>query len=433
MVAQPRHARRTGTRAPARGWSTQRRKLSRSASSSWRPPVQVGRHEQQPRRRDVGAEQRQLVLAEHPLGHVAGDQAHLGRQRHARRRRAARPRTGPAASKRRLQALGHRVEQRRPATARLASAHAARPTHLGRRAAAPSARAPRARPRRARARAPSRPCPRPGRARRPSAPRSARSAGRCPSRPSQRNLEVGQLLLGARAPAANRSPDSSSRSSTAGASNDQRRRTAAAPRPRPRRSGRGHRRALARAQGVGAHRGLVAVVLAPVDEHLALAQLPSSSPRRSSFVALLSSSLATAVRERLGVVVADVGVQRHVHLHALRARRLGVAVEAELAPAVSRRSTRHLAALGQRRGRARDRGRRPAPWGGRGPRPAPATGAAPGRPGWPARPASAGRRRARSRSSGRPPGSAPSAPTRARARASASRRSGRRRPRWGSA
>ena len=66
---------------------------------------------------------------------------------------------------------------------------------------------------------------------------------------------------------------------------------------------------------------------------------------------LLLEHLREPVRERLGVVVGDRGVERHVELHALRARGLREALQAELGEHVAQQH-RHLAALGQRGRRA---------------------------------------------------------------------------------
>ena len=76
-----------------------------------RRAVEIGRHEQQPRR-GVGAEQRQLVLPEHPLRQVARDEPHLGGQGHAGAR-AERAREGARGVEAAVQTLGHGVQQGR--------------------------------------------------------------------------------------------------------------------------------------------------------------------------------------------------------------------------------------------------------------------------------------------------------------------------------
>jgi hypothetical protein len=70
---------------------------------------EVGGHEQEPRH-GVGLEQRQLVLAEHALRHVAHDESRLGGQRRAGNHPE---RTGQRAGTLEppLQALGHRRQQ----------------------------------------------------------------------------------------------------------------------------------------------------------------------------------------------------------------------------------------------------------------------------------------------------------------------------------
>ena len=114
---------------------------------------------------------------------------------------------------------------------------------------------------------------------------------------------------------------------------------------------RGDGRPLARAKRVDPHGRLVTVVLAPVDEDLALAPLLAHRGQHELGVLLLEQT-GDAVRERLGVVVGDVGVQRHVELHALRARGLHAALQRELGEHVAQQQ-RHLAALREPRGRPR--------------------------------------------------------------------------------
>jgi hypothetical protein len=91
----------------------------------------------------------------------------------------------------------------------------------------------------------------------------------------------------------------------------------------------------------------VLVVLAPVDQHLALAQLLLLL--RDDQLRVLGLEVAgERVREPLGpVVVVDlVVVERHVDLDALRARRLREALQAQLRERLAQHE-RHLAALAQ--------------------------------------------------------------------------------------
>ncbi len=131
----------------------------------------------------TGAQQRQLVLAQHALGHVAHHEPHLGGERHpgARAQRAReRARAVQAGSR----AAPPPARSGTTSESRFASAQSARPSTSARRE-----RAVRREPRvgahrRLELALRARPCRRPGRARRPSAPRSGLSAGRGPSRPS---------------------------------------------------------------------------------------------------------------------------------------------------------------------------------------------------------------------------------------------------------
>ncbi len=90
-----------------------------------------------------------------------------------------------------------------------------------------------------------------------------------------------------------------------------------------------NRRVVAAAQGVHGDGGLRAVVLAPVDEHLALAQLLLHL-RDDVLRVVALERLGDRVRERLGLLVGDLRVQRDVELKALGARRLGERLEAEV-------------------------------------------------------------------------------------------------------
>ena len=103
---------------------------------------------------------------------------------------------------------------------------------------------------------------------------------------------------------------------------------------------RGDGRALARAQRVDADRGLVLVVLAPVDEAPCPCAAPSSSLDTTSFGCSLLEVLGERLGERLRLVVGRLGVvQRHVDLHALRARGLGKRLQLRAAPSASRSSS----------------------------------------------------------------------------------------------
>jgi hypothetical protein len=73
--------------------------------------LQVGRDEEEPWR-DLGLEQRHLVLAEHPLRHVTHDEPHLGRERRARGR-LQRPRERPGVAEALVEAFTDRLEQLR--------------------------------------------------------------------------------------------------------------------------------------------------------------------------------------------------------------------------------------------------------------------------------------------------------------------------------
>src|SRR5918997_139644 len=95
---------------------------------------------------------------------------------------------------------------------------------------------------------------------------------------------------------AKRSPCASMRSSTASESNSSR----------------------ARAQRVHAHRRLVLVILAPVHEHLPGAQVLAHARDDELGMAALEE-LRDGERERLGLLVARLGVEREVDLEALRA------------------------------------------------------------------------------------------------------------------
>src|SRR5437764_1509742 len=89
---------------------------------------------------------------------------------------------------------------------------------------------------------------------------------------------------------------------------------------------RGNGGPLLRAQRVHADRGRVLVVRAPVHQHAAAADL-LGHPRDDLLRVLLLEQLGDRFGERLGLVVARLDVQRHVHLEPLRARRLGEALE----------------------------------------------------------------------------------------------------------
>ena len=107
-----------------------------------------------------------------------------------------------------------------------------------------------------------------------------------------------------------------------------------------------------RPQRVDADRRLHVVVLAPVDQHPALAQLACACCRRPGRDARCSSSCAH--RRANGLVRSKLAaaVQRHVDLEPLRPRRLGVALE----PVAGRRSrsiSADPAALDDRRRRPR--------------------------------------------------------------------------------
>ena len=78
---------------------TQRPKASASTSRSRDRLVEVRADEQEPRR-DVAREQRHVVLAQHAVRQVAGDEPDLGGQRRRRRRAAARPPAGRRSSSR---------------------------------------------------------------------------------------------------------------------------------------------------------------------------------------------------------------------------------------------------------------------------------------------------------------------------------------------
>ena len=180
-------------------------------------------------------------------------------------------------------------------------------------------------------------------------PRPAASAAICRANPQSTirprtvvgSSGVSSRLVGnscsSSATGANRSPCSSTRSSTSSASN-----TSASGSPASTSSHidrRRDRRPLARPQRVDADGGLVLVVLAPVDQHLVLAQLLPLA-RHDQLRVLRSRCRASACDERLGavVVVHAVGVQRHVDLDALRARGLREALEAELRERVAQRA-----------------------------------------------------------------------------------------------
>ena len=114
---------------------------------------------------------------------------------------------------------------------------------------------------------------------------------------------------------------------------------------------------------------------------------------------------ARRAREGLGLVVGRGRVERHVDLHALRARRLREAPRARGASnsSRSRSATREHSTIVAGGAGVEVEGERSS--GGSASAPSPATCAARGRRGWRARPASAGRRRGRSRSCGRRCGS----------------------------
>ena len=139
------------------------------------------------------------------------------------------------------------------------------------------------------------------------------------------------------------------------------------------------------------------MVLGPVDEDLALA-FDLFHLRDDLVRGLLLEQLGDRFGERFGHLVADVfAVQRDVDLHPLRARGLGEALDPEVAEHLAQ-AQRHPAAVDDVGRRARGRGRRRARSAVSAPAPARARGAARSPPAAPSRPASAGRRRRRSRS-----------------------------------
>src|SRR3954468_6396935 len=93
--------------------------------------------------------------------------------------------------------------------------------------------------------------------------------------------------------------------------------------------GSGDRGPVLRAQRVDVDGGLVLVVLAPVDQHLAAAQV-LRHPRHDEVRVVLLEQLRDRLREWLGVGVGDVvGVERNVDLKPLRAGCLRERLEAE--------------------------------------------------------------------------------------------------------
>ena len=174
------------------------------------------------------------------------------------------------------------------------------------------------------------------------------------------NVRPREAAAQATRPGAKRSPCSSTRARTASASNTSRSGSPAAraladlvPRER-RRDG----RPLPRAQRVHVDRRLVLVVLAPVDEHLAAAQRLASGATRRASGSSRSSSSATAFAKPFVTVVGRRGVQRDVDLQALRARRLGEALQPEAAEhaleqQARRGSTRRSSRARRGRGRTR--------------------------------------------------------------------------------
>jgi len=99
---------------------------ARSASSSWTAFSRFGATNRS-RVRRLGLDQRELELAQHALGHVADDQAGLGRDRRACGKPAAGPAIGPAPASRSdmRSAIGSRMWLK---VVRFASAHPARST-----------------------------------------------------------------------------------------------------------------------------------------------------------------------------------------------------------------------------------------------------------------------------------------------------------------
>ena len=148
-----------------------------------------------------------------------------------------------------------------------------------------------------------------------------------------------------------------------------------------------HRRARAGPQRVRADRRLVAGVLAPVDEDLALAQLPCSCSTRTTVAVVLLHRLGDG-RARTAAPARGWRrlVDRHVELQALRARRLGEALRGRGRRArrgSTGRPRRSRRCLRARRGRGRTR---PSP-ASRCRRTAPSARAARARRGWrPTRP-----------------------------------------------
>ena len=152
------------------------------------------------------------------------------------------------------------------------------------------------------------------------------------------------------------------------------------------------RRLVAQPQRVRAHRRLVPVVLAPVDEHLARALGLRHVDEHALGIARLEQ-LTEREREPLGVVVGRVrAVDRHRQVQSLAARRLHDALQVELRQRVAQLE-RDAAAVDDRRGLARDRGRSPSRSGARDRRASTGGCAARARRGSRATRASGGRRR----------------------------------------
>ena len=318
-------------------------------------------------------EERDVVLAEHARGHVAHHEPGLGRERG----RDAPARSAPASGLRSSRsssraATGSRMRERVEAHGRpLGPAHGT--THQAHRknpSSPPSTSGhtggggrqrqrsrnsiggnggenPRGAPRPA---PPSRERGQPARTA-PLHPAPTNRKGRGGRAPPQRQAgtpsEVRQPLVQRRPPA--RTGRRTPRPARARRPASNTSASASPPRPRPSQRRRDSR-PLARPQRVHADGRLVLVVLAPVDQHLALRSSSAMLDTISSGCSRLEGA-ARARREPLGavVVVHVVDVQRHVHLDPLRAGRLGEALEPERSSA-SRR-TGDLAAVQRAAGR----------------------------------------------------------------------------------
>src|SRR5215472_18104517 len=105
---------------------------------------------------------------------------------------------------------------------------------------------------------------------------------------------------------------------------------------------------FSRAQRIHGNRGLVLVILAPVDKDLAGAE-SLLHVRYNEVRMLLLQQLCERVGEKLRLVKGCGSIQRNIELHSLRTRRLREALKAEMFENLSQ-PNRHLAALNDVRG-----------------------------------------------------------------------------------